>query len=449
MTSKNLIDLTKNWNIVNYSGVGTLADGDAYSSYPYWNGLEWAAESAKVHIGGLAGVIGQNETAIAIGVESGYMTQGVNAIAIGSQAARFAQGTGSIAIGNTSGDDNQGSHSIAIGYFAGSTRQGTQAVAIGLGAGSTTQGVNGIAIGSSAGSISQKGIAVAIGYLAGQNGQQTAAIAVGISAGGNTQGQDAVAIGANSGFEAQGSKAIAVGLSAGFTNQGAYSIAIGAYSGYANLGANSIAIGGVATGSTVTESAANSIQINATNNNIDVTNSGLYVAPIRDTAIGTNVLTFDTTTKEIKYNTAKTFVIDHPFNPDRYLVHACLEGPEAGVYYRGKGQTTKHDPDEFPEISTGYSLVFYDEILLPEYTKAWEYLTFHVTVSDDLMPLDLFPQIKVKQMDQGRYFAISNCRCTYDWLVFAQRSPINCEPRKEAVILKGNGPYTYLSSIKK
>lgn len=35
----------------------------------------------------------------------------------------------------------------------------------------------------------------------------------------------------------------------------------------------------------------------------------------------------------------KSFVIDHPLDPaSRWLTHACVEGPEAGVYYRGTGQ---------------------------------------------------------------------------------------------------------------
>ena len=36
------------------------------------------------------------------------------------------------------------------------------------------------------------------------------------------------------------------------------------------------------------------------------------------------------------YDSTKTFVIEHPNNVDKFLVHGCLEGPEAGVYYRGK-----------------------------------------------------------------------------------------------------------------
>ena len=29
---------------------------------------------------------------------------------------------------------------------------------------------------------------------------------------------------------------------------------------------------------------------------------------------------------------SKSFIIDHPTDPSKYLVHVCLEGPEAGVY---------------------------------------------------------------------------------------------------------------------
>ena len=54
-----------------------------------------------------------------------------------------------------------------------------------------------------------------------------------------------------------------------------------------------------------------------------------------------NTLTFctkyDTTSKEITYDENKTFVIQHPTEYNKYLVHSCLEGPESGVYYRGRG----------------------------------------------------------------------------------------------------------------
>jgi hypothetical protein len=34
----------------------------------------------------------------------------------------------------------------------------------------------------------------------------------------------------------------------------------------------------------------------------------------------------------------KYFRIDHPARPDHYLLHACLEGPESSVFYRGQAQ---------------------------------------------------------------------------------------------------------------
>jgi hypothetical protein len=64
---------------------------------------------------------------------------------------------------------------------------------------------------------------------------------------------------------------------------------------------------------------------------------------------------YNTDTKEIlvsstssSTNWNKTFIIDHPDDDSKYLVHACLEGPEVGVYYRGKGEITNN---EFVEIS--------------------------------------------------------------------------------------------------
>ncbi|MDD5731136.1 MAG: hypothetical protein PHN57_08450, partial [Candidatus Omnitrophica bacterium] len=39
--------------------------------------------------------------------------------------------------------------------------------------------------------------------------------------------------------------------------------------------------------------------------------------------------------------TSKNFLINHPFKPGISLIHSSLEGPEAGVYYRGKGELVK------------------------------------------------------------------------------------------------------------
>ena len=52
----------------------------------------------------------------------------------------------------------------------------------------------------------------------------------------------------------------------------------------------------------------------------------------------------------------KTFVIPHPQDKQRYLVHTALEGPENGVRYRGqvslkKGKALILLPDYIPEIT--------------------------------------------------------------------------------------------------
>ncbi|MEW5758193.1 MAG: hypothetical protein AB1755_01790 [Candidatus Omnitrophota bacterium] len=77
---------------------------------------------------------------------------------------------------------------------------------------------------------------------------------------------------------------------------------------------------------------------------------GLYGSRLmvgRDTDYGDNIAVF-TGNVYIKGNfdvtgvvaaRVKNFVIDHPLNPqNKDLVHACIEGPEVAVYYRGEAQ---------------------------------------------------------------------------------------------------------------
>lgn len=61
----------------------------------------------------------------------------------------------------------------------------------------------------------------------------------------------------------------------------------------------------------------------------------------------------------------KSFKIVHPQDSSKYLIHACLEGPENGVYYRGEGQTGEDGlatitlPDYFEALTakTGRSVL--------------------------------------------------------------------------------------------
>ena len=78
---------------------------------------------------------------------------------------------------------------------------------------------------------------------------------------------------------------------------------------------------------------------------------------------------YDTTSNEICCSTlstisSKTFVIEHPDDKDKYLVHSCLEGPEAGVYYRGSCEI-----DEFEFTDDDNEIVYFKKIKLPKYVK--------------------------------------------------------------------------------
>jgi hypothetical protein len=155
----------------------------------------------------------------------------------------------------------------------------------------------------------------------------------------------------------------------------------------------------------------------------------------------------------------KTFVIDHPIHKDNYLVHACLEGPEAGIYYRGTSiiPPTKN----------------YVEITLPDYVEALACeFTVHVTPIIDIKDTGcdakgcdangcdakgcdakdfIIPNLASTRVKKGKFRVytsstreISNYSCSFDYLVFAKRESLDVEPKKTDVTVKGNGPYTWL-----
>ena len=144
-------------------------------------------------------------------------------------------------------------------------------------------GYRAVAIGSEAGQTSQSAFAVAVGLHAGQTSQGTAGVAIGHVAGQTSQGQDAVAVGVGAGINSQGQNAVAIGERAGAgytTPQGEYAVAIGAHAGYNSQVAYSIAI-------------------NASGNDLNPTEAGLYIDPIRNDVAGGNVTAYNTSTKEL------------------------------------------------------------------------------------------------------------------------------------------------------
>ena len=140
---------------------------------------------------------------------------------------------------------------------------------------------------------------------------------------------------------------------------------------------------------------------------------------------------YDTVNGEIGYSTAptipaKTFVIDHPNNPEKHLVHACLEGPEAGVYYRGIG-----------EITFGDSVI----VKLPDYVFAFTDFTVNLT------PIGKPRILGAGKVLNGKFevYCLPGEQCEFYWTVFGKRGTINVEPLKSSVKLNGEGPYKWIN----
>jgi len=127
------------------------------------------------------------------------------------------------------------------------------------------------------------------------------------------------------------------------------------------------------------------------------------------------------------WSSVKSFVIDHPKDQDKLLVHGCLEGPEAGVYYRGKGVITNNE-----------SVV----IELPDYVDK---LATNLTVQ--LTPIydgDIYkPQYFATEVSANK-FLVHGVNGAFYWNVYGQRLSFMVEPNKNEVEIKGDGPYKWL-----
>ena len=350
-------------------------------------------DNNAVSIGQNAGKTNQGNGGVSVGISAGQTNQGNGGIAIGSYAGRTNQGNASIAIGELSAQNSQGVRAISLGLYSAQNYQGADSIAIGSSSGQTNQGTNTIAIGTYAGNTNQQTNTVAIGSYAGLTNQSSNAIAIGYEAGQTTQNASAVALGKNAGCMNQGSNSIAIGENAGYTNQG-----------------------------------NNSIILNATGIELNSTTPGLFIKPIQSSDSERNFLLYDTTTSEITYNnTTKNFVINHPIDKDKYLVHACLEGPEAGIYYRGKGTIVN---DESVQIN------------LPEYVK---YIgsNYSINITKIYSGKKTNETYETSEIENNS-FTVYGKNGSFYWIVYAERLKIETEPDKKDVQLRGDGPYTYL-----
>ena len=216
-------------------------------------------------LGDLTGsVFGDDSTKIIDAVE--------NKVYGGIYATTLRTSEGEIALGTQAGETNQGSAAVAIGTYSGVLNQGAGAIAVGFSSGGTGQG----------------NAAVAVGYVAGNTSQGSGSVAVGFGAGQTNQANSAVAVGYGAGGTGQGLTAVAVGFSAGSTGQGASAVALGNYAG-------------------TTNQPANSIIINASGTALEGSAAGFYVNPIRSASTANAPLMYNSTTKELFYNTVLEF----------------------------------------------------------------------------------------------------------------------------------------------
>jgi hypothetical protein len=278
--------------------VPVLPRASNHGDFLYYTGGQWVTGFSTISLGDQAGG--------AFTHGNGGVAQGEGAIALGAVAGYTSQGTYATSIGFMAGTSTQGAYAIGMGYQAASNAQGLYSVAIGYQAGFSNQGTNAVAIGPTSGQLQQSANTVAVGSQAGQNNQRTGAVAIGYTAA----------------ILNQGSNAVAVGNAAGITNQGANSIAIGYAAGQTNQHINTTVLN------------ASGVALNTT------TPSAIYMNPIRnDPTVMNSFLQYNTTTKEVVYNSVPAGLLPPASNNGDYLFY---NGP-SGTWNTGYSTITIGD----------------------------------------------------------------------------------------------------------
>lgn len=103
--------------------------------------------------------------------------------------------------------------------------------------------------------------------------------------------------------------------------------------------------------------------------------------------------------------TTKKFDIPHPTKENHRLAHACIEGPENGVYFRGR-------------------LIDTNMIQLPEY---WKGLVDAETITINLTPHGVYQELFVKSIEWGTRINVVNnsggpINCSYT--IYAKRKDV-------------------------
>jgi hypothetical protein len=454
-------------------GVGSTAIGaiaGQTNQLPYATAVGYNAGNntqgiSAVAVGNAAGQTTQLEGAVAVGTLAGSDGQGIKAVAVGFSAGNTTQSENTVAIGNEAGYQGLNNGSVAIGSYAGKYGLGSNSIAIGNLAGPTGAAyTKTIVLNASGTGISPNtGSAFYVNPVRGTQGSNTYSSDVSntlfynaatseISYAPTILGTYVVqGILSNSGQTLVGAADASLnfvisGVSGGYDPNGWWNtttrILQPTVAGYYKI---SCWVTFPVTSSTIGSLFVKIFQIG--NTTPAMTATGLPTATAQRTLGGDKIIYLNGTTDRITFTAgsadgaksiaanaawfscnlvqpAKTFIIDHPLDPSRHLVHACLEGPEIGVFYRGKGR-----------IAEGASET---TIRLPPYVHAFAY-DFTVQITS-IGKVQLFAASEVVN---GEFQVYGTCGAFY-WHVHASRGELEVEPLRSAVTVQGSGPYKWI-----
>lgn len=107
-------------------------------------------------------------------------------------------------------------------------------------------------------------------------------------------------------------------------------------------------------------------------------------------------------------------VIQHLPESNKWLVHACLEAPDEGIYYRGKTEIL----EDFLDIN------------LPDYAIIGTDWTLHLA--------------SIRKICRTFSYDSEYGHGKFSWIIFGKRKHLHAEIDKTRVTVSGDGPYKYL-----
>ena len=325
-------------------------------------------------------------------------------LVIGQEADRRTNGRNNIFIGNSSGSHASGPFNTVIGNDSGRLMNinSRENVYIGNTAGALCIGISNVCVGFSSGQLSKGGSNnTYVGYESGQklSGRNNTVIGYKACSSISAAGSNNIIIGASSG-DVSGSNNIIIGTEL-FSDGSAIE--------------NQISIGNVFNANTQHAS----VQLNL------ATTGGVSDGTLVGIKPDGNL-----------YRHSKTFVIEHPTSPSRYLVHSCIEGDKNNVCYHGIATLSKQD-------ASGNFVCFVE---LPHY--------FSSLVDESKSCVQATPDSKAlcwtSSIQTNCFCIYATASCKVRWLVVAERKDVPAlvtEPEKKSCYVAGRGPYTYISQF--